>query len=162
MNPMTDLSLTPQRPCEWRDCTRPANVKCICDFFYCDEHWPQHVSAKGPDRHKKDVPLYIKRAWDWVKGNIDAVKDEIAAQFKRDEQAKWFGLVVERSNAYRITSIVETERFQALMEGSLFSTDTSPKRQFPSIVCFVGETGSGKSTIGELSLVDLPLGLRGC
>jgi hypothetical protein len=137
--------------CEWRGCTRAGPERCVCDSVFCEEHFPCHVNAKGPSRHRKEASLTARKAWDWVKGNIEVLKDEAkrSIQFLKDEDSKWFGLLVERSENHYITSIVETQRFEMLMERSLFSADASPKRQFPSIVSFVGETGSGKSTISQ-------------
>jgi len=73
----------------------------------------------------------------------------MAGTVRKDEGAKWFGLVVEKSGQDRIVRIVETPRFSNLIEDSMHSTSNSPSRQYPGIVSFVGDTGAGKSTLSK-------------
>ena len=81
-----------------------------------------------------------------------------ATVFKKDETTKWFGLHVEVVRQDRITTIVETPRFSNLMEDSLHFSKISPRRQFPSVTSFVGETGAGKSTLSKLCPIISTLG----
>jgi hypothetical protein len=128
-------------------CDEPCDIKCNCDMEFCSRHWPKH-RAKYKN-HRKATDPRLRRLWGWVKGNVEQLTDNIAraAQFQKDEGAKWFGLVVETSGRDRITTIVETPRFSNLVEDSIFYSRKSPKRQFPSITSFVGECGAGKSTL---------------
>ena len=68
---------------------------------------------------------------------------------KEDEMAKWFGLYIESSKSGRIARIIETARYTELAEKSATASANSAKRQFPSIVSFVAETGVGKSTLSK-------------
>ncbi|KAJ5743646.1 hypothetical protein N7533_008516 [Penicillium manginii] len=87
-------------------------------------------------------------AWNWISGKLAHLTSTPQTQFKDDEATKWFGLCVETNRQRdRLTSIVETKRLQELMTISLHYRESSPKRQFPSITSFVGETGAGKSTL---------------
>jgi hypothetical protein len=74
--------------------------------------------------------------------------------FEKDEDAKWFGLVEDTSFDLPVCRIVETPRFSEIMESSVHASPQSPKRQYPSFVSFVGETGAGKSSLSicELNL----------
>lgn len=90
--------------------------------------------------------------WKWISGKLSGIANSItqATQFKKDEATKWFGLHVKIMHQDRITTIVETPRFANLMEESLHFHKDSPRRQFPSVTSFVGETGAGKSTLSKL------------
>ena len=135
--------------CEVCDDEVIADVKCSCDIDFCSKHWIKH--RKKHPLHKKATPGHMKKAWSWVKVNVQYLTDGLtrASQFQRDESSKWFGLVVESSGKDRITTLVETPRFSNLVEDSVFFSRSSPKRQYPSIVSFVGETGAGKSTLSK-------------
>jgi hypothetical protein len=92
----------------------------------------------------------LERAWKWATGSIgDLAKNAISLShaFRQDEGAKWFGLHIEKHEQIRISRIIETPRFDLLASASLHEFDNSPKRQFPSLISFVGDTGAGKSTI---------------
>ncbi|KAF0322510.1 patatin-like serine [Colletotrichum asianum] len=67
--------------------------------------------------------------------------------FKEDEACKWFGLHTVENRSRTVNTIVETKRLSLLMERSMEFFENSPKRQFPSITSFVGETFGGKSTL---------------
>ncbi|KAK6511350.1 hypothetical protein TWF481_000270 [Arthrobotrys musiformis] len=67
--------------------------------------------------------------------------------FKKDEGAKWFGLVTKARSGGRVSVIVETPRLAKLVESSVHAFEDSPGLQFPSITSFVGFTGAGKSVL---------------
>jgi signal recognition particle GTPase len=98
--------------------------------------------------------------WNWITGGFSGIPNPFTqkTQFKKDEATKWFGLHVEIVRQDRITTIVETPRFSDLMADSLHFSKTSPRRQFPSVTSFVGETGAGKSTLSKLCPVISTLG----
>lgn len=72
--------------------------------------------------------------------------------FEQDETAKWFGLVEEIGRSGSICQIIETSRFSELMEASRVAYPDSPKRQYPSMIAFVGDTSAGKSTLSKWSV----------
>ena len=127
----------------------PGEIKCSCDEVFCTKCFQKHLQRLPT--HKKAPSLSFERAWAWVSGTVSTLTDDLSrqAQFQKDEGAKWFGLVVEKSGADRIISIIETPRFANLVEDSTHYSSKSPIRQYPSIVSFVGDTGAGKSTLGE-------------
>lgn len=123
-------------------------VICSCGAEFCEECFLD-VHLKRKPLHKRGGTRKTEDAWNWISGKLANLT--ITAQhhqFKNDEGAKWFGLYVEATRRKdRLTSIVETRRLSELMTGSIYHFQDSPKRQFPSITSFVGETGAGKSTL---------------
>ena len=85
----------------------------------------------------------------WALGTIHSIQSYAEAYFQKDEVTKWFGLVIEESSGEKITTLVETPRFAELIESSINHHPTSPKRQYPALISFVGETGAGKSTLSK-------------
>ena len=120
-------------------------IKCSCGKLYCDECWSTHSSAKPG--HKKSPygagPTKFQQCWKFVKGTIGYAEEA----FEKDEGAKWFGLVEDTKFTPPICRIVETSRFSEIMESSQAATSHSPRRQYPSLVSFVGATGAGKSSL---------------
>ena len=80
-------------------------------------------------------------------GTLQTCAEEWRRVFQKDESTKWFGLVIEESGGEHITKLLETPRFAELVEASINYSASSPSRQYPRLVSFVGETGSGKSTL---------------
>ncbi|OCL06979.1 hypothetical protein AOQ84DRAFT_258516, partial [Glonium stellatum] len=121
--------------------------KCSCDERFCDNCFVWHQN-RFPIHRK--VGGKVERAWKWATGKIGAVADGLSVKhvFEQDEGAKWFGLhIEENSRGVRVAGIVETHRFSSLAEKSIHASSESPSRQFPNLISFVGDTGSGKSTL---------------
>lgn len=132
-------------------CDEPADIKCSCGNWYCEDHFgPVHL--KKQPTHQRGGTTTTDKAWAWVSGKIASLSDAAsrARHFQEDEVTKWFGLHVERLGQDRVTRLVETNRFSSLMQESRHHFSDSPQRQFPSITSFVGETGAGKSTLSKL------------
>jgi hypothetical protein len=127
-------------------CDEPvAIIKCNCRKTYCSPCWDKHL-RKRPD-HYRVAPSRFNQAVAWIIGGSSLPATQI---FEKDEGAKWFGFF-EKTNVIRSTvyQIVETPRFSELMETSARFSPQSPKRQYPSLVSFVGITGDGKSTLSK-------------
>ena len=122
-------------------------VTCSCGARFCEQCFTRKHLNRNPT-HRKDGNRRADEAWNWITGKLPGLKS-LADQFRDDEEAKWFGLHSELTRkGDRITSIVETERLTDMMSASLEWNKDTPRRQFPSIASFVGETGAGKSTLG--------------
>jgi len=125
----------------------PANVKCSCSVSFCAKCWELH--KKKNQTHVKAGPSVWDQMWSWAKGVTITSSKTMGNHLEIDENAKWFGLVVENSGRNRICSIIETSRFADLREESMSLATDHRETQFPSIVSFIGETGAGKSTLSK-------------
>ncbi|XTI83131.1 hypothetical protein V2W45_83017 [Cenococcum geophilum] len=121
----------------------PGVVMCSCDARFCEgcfttKHLPHHPKHRPGGTSKTD------KAWAWISGTVATLTDSTSkvTHFEQDQVTKWF-----KVGADRVTRLVETFRFSRLVEDSMHHNKNSPRRQFPSIVSFVGETGAGKSTL---------------
>ena len=108
-------------------------------------------------KHLKKKPAHwqvnhiYERLWHSAAGMLSSLSDTLLqTHYTNDEANKWFGIHVDRQSSRSVSRIVETKRFSALMEESMHAYPRSPRRQFPSIVSFVGEIGVGKSTLSKL------------
>ena len=128
-----------------------ASNKCSCDDVFCDTCFPRHLQ-RLPNHRKTGGRR--ERAWKWAIGAVGHIAEigRLDKIFEKDEGAKWFGLHVENNGRMRTARIIETPRFNQLIETSAHASADSPQRQFPSLVSFVGETGAGKSTVSEYPL----------
>jgi hypothetical protein len=132
--------------------------RCSCDNFFCEECFKIHVRRQPTHRkasHSSGTSKLLK-AWKFVKG-IGGT-----ATFEKDEGAKWFGLVEETKFDPPVCRIVETPRLSELLELSKYADELSPKRQFPSLVSFLGDTGAGKSTLSMNQIRDAWRALMRC
>jgi hypothetical protein len=131
-------------------CTRceehPGVVRCSCKKRYCRNCHIKHCANPAFANHYEIHGLFGLRelALNWSLGKAQSFQAE---HFAKDEVTKWFGVMFETVGEERIAKLVETPRFQELLLASRGHSLDSPGRQFPSIVSFVGETGSGKSTL---------------
>ncbi|PVI06697.1 hypothetical protein DM02DRAFT_709324 [Periconia macrospinosa] len=121
----------------------PATVKCSCETRFCETHFSKH-QAKHPTHSRGGGRA--ERVWAWISGaKLSRDGSNSRENFEREQVSKWFGLHVEKSENYRVTRLIETTRFSRLIEESV--NQGTARRQFPSIVSFIGETGAGKSTL---------------
>ncbi|ORY01181.1 hypothetical protein BCR34DRAFT_494078 [Clohesyomyces aquaticus] len=135
--------------CEIRGFSRASSVRCSCTCQFCEECFRTFHLCQYPT-HKRGGTSRTDKAWAWISGNISSLTESTSrvASFEQDQKTKWFGLHVEKSSEDdRVTRLIETTRFSRLVDDSLHHAEDSPPRQFPSITSFVGETGSGKSTL---------------
>jgi hypothetical protein len=138
-------------PCPF--CDAPAVVKCDCTNRFCRECFHnQHLTRPRNAGHREVLPSKRQGIADWAFGKFRGYAEGIRSHFQKDEATKWFGLAIEESSGVKITKLVETPRFAELIESSINHSTTSPKRQYPSLISFVGETGAGKSTLSKCTL----------
>lgn len=123
-------------------------VKCSCGARFCEtcftvKHLPRNQKHRRGGTNKTD------KAWSWISGAYATLTNSTsrAEYFEQDQVTKWFGLHIEKVGADCVTRLVETTRLSRLIEDSIHHNKHSPRRQFPSITSFVGETGAGKSTL---------------
>ncbi|KAH7108977.1 hypothetical protein EDB81DRAFT_704931 [Dactylonectria macrodidyma] len=122
----------------------PGDIKCSCYAKFCENCLTKHL--KRNPKHRQGGTSKTDKAWSWISGTV-TTENALRAAFEQDEATKWFGLHIEKVGEDRVTRLVETSRFSHLVEDSMHYSSNSPCRQFPSITSFVGETGSGKSTL---------------
>ncbi|KAF5717819.1 hypothetical protein FMUND_5550 [Fusarium mundagurra] len=129
---------------------KPGDVRCSCGERFCEycfskKHLPRNQT------HKRGGSKKTETKWNKIKGVVSSFTSSFspASHFQRDETSKWFGLHISSppGRKDRIATLVETTRFSSLLEESLHFHKRSPKRQYPSICSFVGDTGAGKSTL---------------
>lgn len=128
-------------------------IQCSCEASFCAVCLPKHL--RRFTRHYRLSVKYKKahRWWAWVTDSVNnylpTSEDFTKKAIERDEANKWFGLYQDKSGSVPVARIVETQRFSSLMEDSLHGSPGRPRRQYPSIISFVGETGVGKSTLSK-------------
>jgi hypothetical protein len=130
----------------------PGVVKCSCKNRFCRECFHTHLAKPQNAGHQEALPSKGQLFANWALGKLHSIQsyaEGVQEYFKKDEVTKWFGLVVEESSGEKITKLVETPRFAELIESSINHRTTSPKRQCPVLISFVGETGAGKSTLSK-------------
>ncbi|RBQ77004.1 hypothetical protein FVER14953_12393 [Fusarium verticillioides] len=129
---------------------KPGDVRCSCGERFCEycfskKHLPRNQT------HKRGGSKKTETKWNKIKGVVSNIASSFspASHFQRDETTKWFGLHISSppGRKDRIATLFETTRFSSLLEESLHFNKRSPKRQYPSICSFVGDTGAGKSTL---------------
>ncbi|KAG5797164.1 hypothetical protein H9Q69_003773 [Fusarium xylarioides] len=129
---------------------KPGDVRCSCGERFC-EHCFSKKHLPRNQTHKRDGSKKTETKWNKIKGVVSNFASSFspASHFQRDETSKWFGLHITSppGRKDRIATLVETTRFSSLLEESLHFHKRSPKRQYPSICSFVGDTGAGKSTL---------------
>ncbi|KAK3358831.1 hypothetical protein B0T25DRAFT_449228 [Lasiosphaeria hispida] len=137
---------------ECSQCDDPGTVCCSCKVVYCPGCFSSHTKKK-PSHHEvrpSKLAAITNRVFEGARDMYDNLKS-MTEIFRRDEATKWFGLVMPEESDSEDESesprIVETLRFEELVESSLRQSTSDAKRQRPRIVSFVGETGAGKSTL---------------
>ncbi|KAF3911199.1 hypothetical protein AA313_de0210078 [Arthrobotrys entomopaga] len=133
-----------------RECARcescPGVIPCSCGEDFCERCFNANHLRRNPTHRRKADQIY-QQFWTKVTDTLASGINNLSDAFKRDEEAKWFGLVTKTNEKSRTSVIVETPRLSNLLENSLQVHADSPKIQFPSIVSFVGFTGAGKSVL---------------
>jgi hypothetical protein len=128
-------------------CSRPWTIEgSTCRLRMCEPHFESPHLDRNPSHRPNSK---ADTAWRWISGKLDELTETVsrANHFRKDEATKWFGLHVEVIGKERVTSLIEIPRFIDLVEKSNHHRKASPSRQFPRIICFLGETGAGKSTL---------------
>jgi hypothetical protein len=128
----------------------PGDIKCSCEARFCQKCFTTNHLARHP-KHMQGGTSITDKTWAWISGKVSSLADSTsrATHFEQDEATKWFGLHIQKMGTDRVTRLVETPRFAHLVEQSMHHKENSPRRQFPSIVSCVGETGAGKSTLSK-------------
>jgi ABC-type multidrug transport system fused ATPase/permease subunit len=131
----------------------------VCEFHYCSAHWDsqllhQRQIVKDGVPHERTNPRLAKR----VKSIIEPswTDDQQIQHHRADEDTTWFGVLPDPNGLPNELLFHDFGRYESFMEQSTFN---SKSVQFPSLLSFVGPTGSGKSTIVK-ALVKLSEG--GC
>lgn len=132
---------------------RAGDVLCSCTERYCETCF-QNKHLKRRPEHRRGGTLKQETQWSRIKGAVTGVASSLSEALKADENAKWFGLHVSSSpdSAGGTAVLIETPRLSTLLEGSVHFYENSPKLQNPSICSFIGDSGVGKSTLGESDL----------
>lgn len=126
------------------------DFKCTCDEIFCDPCFQRHIERLPKHQKVSSGQKILRKAWSWVSGTFNVLLDMATRSEyfkKKDQMVKWLGLYIESSKSGRIARIIETARCTELAENWATASANSAKRQFPSIVSFIGETGVGKSTL---------------
>lgn len=95
-----------------------------------------------------NIDSKARRFWNKVTRRVS--KEDIQNLFERDEAAKWIGLTIQGYKDGETSHILQTPRLRELLAESMYGFKGAPKTQYPSLVSFVGETGSGKSQISRI------------
>ncbi|KAF3224782.1 hypothetical protein TWF192_001403 [Orbilia oligospora] len=137
-------------------CEEPLDipVDCFCGAVFCEECFLEHLEQRrkkglegGHGRPQSQADIL------WRQAKEAPPRDNPGDAFLEDEKAKWFGCQLqicdsdtkpESTEAY---DLVETPRLRRLIAQSLSFTPDSPSTQFPTLVSFVGGTGTGKSLL---------------
>jgi hypothetical protein len=127
--------------------TASGDIHCSCGARFCEACFNNKHLVRNP-KHRRGGSSRTDRAWAWISGKALSLSglNSWAPHFEKDEASKWFGLHIQKTGNDRVTRLVETPRFASLIEASVHHRPDSPRRQFPSITSFIGETGAGKST----------------
>ncbi|KAK6510907.1 hypothetical protein TWF506_009995 [Arthrobotrys conoides] len=143
---------TPDPPSQpVRECGKceelPGVIPCDCGEHFCEGCHRKHLLRNPTHRQNPHEKYYS--FWSSVTDVLSVVngEDNHSDTFKKDETAKWFGLVTKARYGGRVSVIVETPRLAKLVENSVHAYENSPGLQFPSITSFVGFTGAGKSVL---------------
>jgi hypothetical protein len=141
---------------------RKWDITCSCSNKFCEPCFPKHLE-RNPG-HRQGANKKSQEFWRWASGKVADLTNSIKQaghHFKEDQAAKWFGVHTETAKdgtGHGVASIVETGRLGDLTGVSLLFKQSSPRRQFPSITSFVGDTGAGKSTLSMSCRPDFALG----
>lgn len=138
---------SPELPlCEDCECAIKALSWCnLCSITLCDECWNTQAAHKdiprnrGRRKHEKTE----LRLWEIINSILNPDTDSQKQQelHRENFDTKWFGVEFEENS--RKPCFHDYGRYVKLAS----ETGRDPGTQHPSITCFVGETGHGKSTL---------------
>lgn len=132
--------------CEDCECAVQVLSWCnLCSITLCDECWSTQAAHKdiprnrGRRKHEKTE----LRLWEIINSILNPDTDSRKQQelHRENFDTKWFG--VEFDENTRKPCFHDYGRYVKLAS----ETGRDPGTQHPSITCFVGETGHGKSTL---------------
>ncbi|KAM3087081.1 hypothetical protein ACMFMG_001191 [Clarireedia jacksonii] len=119
-----------------------------CNDYYCNKCWPSRRAHRenkvGPSGipHGQLDPRIVEKVNNWMAEPQDA--DDERRKHDLDEDTIWFGL---SKNEDGEPVLAEYRRFAAIM---MENPEALGQPRYPSLVSFVGQTGSGKSTLIRL------------
>jgi hypothetical protein len=122
----------------------------LCNEVLCLVHWDEWEPHKKTYRNwtkRRQVNLLVNG---WAESLMDSYTDPQQRRklYEEDHQNYWFGIDTKDGNF-----VIENDLYLDIIRSSNFQDH---EQQFPSLVSFVGATGSGKSTI-IVSFVSKPL-----
>ncbi|TVY16534.1 Phospholipase A I [Lachnellula arida] len=120
----------------------------LCDVTYCGKCWdkigPHRKGKRGPGgipHEKTDQTVADK-----LRAAFEASPDdqEQEAMFQADENTAWFGVVKDESSDLIFH---DYGRYADIIAEISKTRGLRHNNRFPGLVCFVGETGAGKSSL---------------
>src|SRR5436190_1278996 len=107
-----------------------------CSELYCSRHQATHFRG----RHADQGTLY--EVYEQVEAVLSTVEDESPRMHYYDSLARWVGITMPDD-----TGSVQPSLWGYSRVADLLADNSGPEEQYPSLVSFIGPTGSGKSTL---------------
>lgn len=126
----------PARRSKW-----PAHRSCLAR---CQDHQPDLPPDEDddPDAHSCEEIDYKTVVYTtWLLDSSRVKREEVTSIHLDDLWSTWFGVPRHQEGPYPQLHIYPR------LERLLSETNRKPERQYPRVISFVGDTGSGKSTL---------------
>ncbi|KAK3336354.1 hypothetical protein B0T19DRAFT_36498 [Cercophora scortea] len=116
---------------------QPAHRACLARF---QTHRPQAGARGIVTCHEVDFHDFVHTSWLLDSNFMDQDKESLHIQ---DIWSTWFGIPHDQEGPFPQLHVFP--RLQTLLDAA--DSSAKPPRQYPSLISFVGDTGSGKSTL---------------